>query len=360
MRIYSVHALGCGGIGIPSLVDRILSGVPLLIVLIAVALCAGCSMPLAVGKLTEVMVLASDDVWAEVESDIRGALEREIYSPRRETTFTVIHAEPGEPGEHSKWSKIVLIGSLEGDDLAGGLLPDEVRDEVAAEGGLIYTVSDVWARNQWVFILVTARAEEIPRYVKYSGDLLFSQVDRLLRGQVRERMFLSGHSAEREEELRKNYGFTLHLPDVYRLDESAESFQAVRFFNVNPQRSIFVYWEEAPRDSLDPETLLRKRMGVAGRFYPGDRLVEGRETWERVEFQGQRALKFMGQWENRAEIEGGTFTAYAFNCPESNRFFLLDAVLFAPNPRQAKYTYLIQMETIMESFDCARRESDLG
>jgi hypothetical protein len=275
MGIYSVYTLGCRRFGIQFLVDNVTILLPVLVTLLAVALFAGCSMPLAVGKLTEVMVLAEEEVWGEVESDIRLALEREIFSPRRQTTFRVIHAEPDEPGEYRKWSKIVLIGSLEGNDGIGHLIPEEIKEEVEAEGGLIYTVADLWAKNQWVFILVTARAEDIPRYVKHSGELLFSQVDRLLRGQVRERMFLSGQNMKREEELWEDNGFTLHLPAVYRMDESLDSAQALRFFNVNPQRSIFIYWEEAPRDSLDPGSMLEKRMEIGEQFYPGDSLVEG-------------------------------------------------------------------------------------
>jgi len=105
MRVYSVHTLGCEGSRTPCLV---------ILLLIATLLSAACSKPLAVGKLTEIVVLADEEVWEEIESDIRGALEREILSTRPETTFRVYHASLQNPGKFRKWSKLILVGSLEG------------------------------------------------------------------------------------------------------------------------------------------------------------------------------------------------------------------------------------------------------
>jgi len=312
-----------------------------------------CSKPLSVGKLTEIAVLADEEVWGEIEPDVRGALEREIFSARPETAFRIYYAPLENPGKFRKWSKLILVGSLEGGGPIVDLIPGDVKDEVIAKGGLLYSIPDLWARNQTAFVLITAKREEIPRYVRHSRELLFLQIDNLLRGEVKDRMFQSGLNEELARNLGRKHGFTLMLPIVYRQDQFTLVPQAVRFFNLNPQRSIVVYWEEGLRDNLKPDAVIAKRAELSEHFYPGDYLVEGKTRTEWGDFQGHRALKIWGVWENREELEGGMFVTWAFNCRESRRFYIIDSVLFSPNPRKAKYVYMIQMETIINSFQCS-------
>ncbi len=344
MRIYSVHTKWYEDILI------------LLIVICAAVLFllpAGCSLPLAVGKMSEVVVMADEDVWREIEPEVRGALEREVLSPRHETAFQVIFAPLEKPGEYRKWSKLILIGSLEGRGTIGDLVTEDIRDEINAKRGLLYAASDVWARNQRVFLLVTARERDILPYVRRSKDLLFSKLDDLLRAEVKEKMFLSGPNLALEDTLRDEYGFTMRFPSVYRRGEPLESPRAIRFFNVNPQRSFIIHWEKGEQDSLDPLFVLDLRAELSRHFYPGDYVVAGRTKSEWVDFRGDKALRLEGIWENREKLEGGVFITYAFNCEEAGRFYLLDSILFSPDPRKSKYVYLIQLDTILNSFECS-------
>jgi hypothetical protein len=330
-----------------------------ILLLIVTLLSAACSKPLAVGKLTEIVVLADDEVWEKIETDIRGALEREILSTRPETAFRIYHASLHNPGKFRKWSKLILVGSLEGGGPLTDLIPGDVRDEVMEKGGLLYSTPDLWARNQLAFFLVTAKREEIPRYVRHSRELIFSKVDDLLRGEIRERMFQSGPNEQLEESLWKELGFNFSLPVVYRQDKFTNAPRTVRFFNLNPQRSLVVYWEDGLRDSLERDAVITKRAELIERFYPGDYPVEGKTQTEWVDFKGHHALKLSGLWENRERLEGGVFVTHAFNCQESARFFILDTVLFSPDPKKSKYVYMVQMETIIDSFRCSDAPDEL-
>jgi hypothetical protein len=323
------------------------------ITLLAVGLLgAGCGRPLAVGTWNEVVVAADPAVWSEVGPDLRRALEREILSVRRETAFRVRAASLEDPDAYRTWAKVIVIASLEGNGPVLEPIPGDVRAAVLEKGALVTILPDVWAKNQWVLFLLTARQEDIPRTVMRSREVLFSRIDEHLRDQVRERMFLSGRDVELEERLRADHRFSLRLPVVYRVDETGLDRGALRFFNIDPQRSIIVSWEEAPRDTLDPGAVLERRRELAELYYPGDRVVEERTTVERVEFHGHRALRLSGVWENREEIEGGTFVTLAFDCPETGRFYLIDALLYSPDPKKSRYVYQIQIETILDSFRC--------
>jgi hypothetical protein len=299
-------------------------------------------------------------VWGDVEPDIRKALERAVLSPREETTFKVSYAPLDDPGPFRKWSKLVLVGSLDGDGSIADLLPSDVREKVGKSGGILYSATDLWAAGQAVFILATATRQEIPEYVRRSRGVLFAQLDALLRRQVQERMFHSGLNSELEKRLSDTYGFALSVPTVYRLDMFTGVERAVRLFNLNPQRSVIVAWEDGIEKEIDPDAVLRKRMALGGQFYPGDTLVEGKTQTEWIDFQGKRALKIVGLWENRENLEGGVFTTVAFNCPESHRFYMIDSILYEPDPKGSKYVYLIQLETITNSFRCSPAAGGTG
>ena len=344
MRIYSLHNLGYHR-SRTQLLAIALTSLGLLV--------PGCSKPLAIGKATEVAVLADGELLPQIEPDIRAAMEREILSVRRETAFHVSFAPLEDPGEFRKWSKVIVVGSLDGGGAIGDLLPEDVRGQVLEKRGLLYATEDLWARGQVVFVLAAASRGDLLGLVANSGETLFSRMSDLLREQVRARMFQSGRNDDLASSLRAEYGFAITLPRVYRRDLFSGIPRTVRFFNLNPQRSIFVYWEEAPRDSLVPGEVIETRKRLAERFYPGDRLLDGSLRVEKVDFHGHDALKVTGVWQNREELEGGTFTSYAFNCPESGRFYLIDGLLFSPDPKKSKYVYLIQIDTIVDSFQCA-------
>jgi hypothetical protein len=40
-------------------------------------------------------------------------------------------------------------------------------------------------------------------------------------------------------------------------------------------------------------------------------------------------------------------------CEQQNRTYLLDTWLYAPGPRRSKYEYMIQLQTILGTFECA-------
>jgi hypothetical protein len=70
-------------------------------------------------------------------------------------------------------------------------------------------------------------------------------------------------------------------------------------------------------------------------------------------FMGREALRVQAQWQNPPERSwpaGGPFITYAITCPNQDRTYLVDAWLYAPG--KEKYEYMIQLETILGTFEC--------
>ena len=65
------------------------------------------------------------------------------------------------------------------------------------------------------------------------------------------------------------------------------------------------------------------------------------------------AIQIQAQWRNPPERgwpAGGPFITRAVTCESQDRTYYVDAWLYAPG--KEKYEYMIQLETILDSFRC--------
>jgi hypothetical protein len=74
---------------------------------------------------------------------------------------------------------------------------------------------------------------------------------------------------------------------------------------------------------------------------------------ERFDHEGNETLQVQAQWRNPPERgwpAGGPLMTRAVTCDAQDRTYLIDAWLYAPG--KEKYEYMIQLETILDSFAC--------
>ena len=72
-----------------------------------------------------------------------------------------------------------------------------------------------------------------------------------------------------------------------------------------------------------------------------------------IEVDMRPGRQIQAVWENPPELDwpaGGPFITRAIWCPSDERTYLLDAWLYAPG--QDKYEYMLQLNTILDSFQC--------
>jgi hypothetical protein len=103
------------------------------------------------------------------------------------------------------------------------------------------------------------------------------------------------------------------------------------------------------------EEILAWRQSVANAHYtePQELVTEGM-TAEPSTFGARSGTLLLAQWRNppdRGWPAGGPVMVRTLTCDEQDRTYLLDAWLYAPG--REKYEYMIQLETILDSFVCA-------
>lgn len=324
--------------------------VPLLVV--AAAACADTSRP-AMGDVNSVIVVATDSLWAEVSDTVLTTLQPRIFAVRDEPTFQLTHTTFGS--EHwsdlQRFRQILVIGRAD-DPWVARVLSSA---DTAVDPPAIVETNRVWARNQRVTALVVPETSAASA-VAGTVDSLAAILDMRYRNWARSRMYISGHDTALADTLREQGGFTLDLPVVYRWRQAADN--VFFFLNDNPDASqlvrwLTVTWRTNPGDDITADAALAWRDSVGSQFYDWSQ----RSQRDRIQAQEIRApaaggLALRGAWTGTVDDfpQAGPFITYVVDCPAQDRRYLLDAWLYAP--AKDKYQYVIQLEGLLESFEC--------
>jgi len=334
-------------------------GKPALMLLGAVVLgtaVAGCEKPRAQGDANVVMVAADEDFWRSVEDEFRDQLEPTILSVREERPFRVSSIDPTL--DASAWGRVQRLTQI----VAIGTSDDRwVADALARVDGdpppppSVSRASDVWARGQVVWI-VHLTPESGPEEVGRLSATIRDELDERFRAYALRRMYISGRDSIQADSLQRELGFSVQLPNVYR---SYPNPPVYRFRNDNPSpaeliRELAVTWVEPIPDEMPTrDELMEWRLQLAAEYYNDPQDFDTTvAAYRPVEVNGLQGVEFQSAWVSLPDEwpAGGPFITRALVCPEQNRLYKMDAWLYAPG--RDKYEYMIQLQTILDSFRC--------
>ncbi len=309
---------------------------------------------LGYGDPNSIIAVMSPELWDEVREDVYEALETTIFTVAAEKAYTVTYQEPY--GDYwldlRRFRQMLVVGTLS-DPIVQEVM--EEADEPFTEPG-IYQVRLVWALEQTVTVVLlpeSGGADALRQRLPEVHALL----DRQYLAYARNRMYMSGVDSALADTLYTEAGFTLMLPQVYRWLQINDSMYVFRNDNPDPSeliRELFVTWVSPARTSLDSEELLAWRERLAQEYYSEPQALRLDNVFVETEpFFGREAVRVQGQWQNLPESTwpaGGPFITYGITCANQDRTYFVDAWLYAPG--REKYEYMIQLETILETFEC--------
>lgn len=319
----------------------------------ALALCACERSPQAVGTVNSIIVLAPDSVWAAIGDSVLAALEPRIFTVRDERTFEVTQVTPADPrwSELRRFRQVLAIGA----EQDAWVEPALSRRPTELAPGVVQA-RDVWARNQTVTALVlpqqAAADAALPQV-----PVLAQMIDSTFRAYATQRMYMSGPNTELQDSLRRTHGYAILLPNVYAplsREANVDLYQSSTQVGGDLVRSVLVTWQQGLLP-LEPEVVRAWRDSLAMTQYrpalPSSQ--EGRIQAQLMEVAGAPALELQGAWDGADPTwpMSGPFIARAIHCAAQDRTYLVDAWLYSPS--RAKYEYMIQLQTILNTFECA-------
>lgn len=311
----------------------------------------------AYGDANSIIFAVPDTVWASVDEDVYDALEPSYYTVRDERAFEVTHVSPQAPewAQLRNWREVVVVGQPEDPWIAPVLdrrnQPSSLPALVEGEG--------VWARGQRVTALVlpTSDPEAQAAAIREYLPELYERFDESFRRHVLTRMYASGANSELRDALLAEAGFALTPPNVYR--HFTEEGPAYAFVNDNSPgsgqliRAITVTWREGTGPITTDEALAWRDRVVGPTFDLNNVVEPGSVRVRPLPDTSPIELEVRGAWDGRGEDGfpiAGPFMTRVVVCAEQGRTYLLDGWLFAPS--RPKREYMMQLETILDTFEC--------
>ncbi len=313
---------------------------------------AACGLPTSVGNNTRIMVAVPGEVWNEIGPAISAALEPTSFTVRDERIFDVAHVDPrGEDWvDFRKLRQVLAIGEASDPWMVRAL--DRVEGAIPSAPAVLQA-ENVWARPQRVTIvllpsdapprLATAQLPEV-------GELYLRQLEAYARG----RMFVSGEHEGLADSLAAAAGFSMRVPFVYRVREPEAGLFVFRNDQPDPAdliRQITVVRRPAAEVPLTPEAAHSWRSEVVARTTSPPHVSGPIHSARRLRLRDGPAVEVQSTWSNppgQWPAAGPVITRLTV-CGEYA--YLVDGWVYAPG--RAKYEYMVQIETLLNSFRCA-------
>lgn len=321
-------------------------------VLVGSSACGDSFSSLAYGDYNAIVAVMDPALWEEVRDDVYDALEPTILTVREENTFNVTYQDPAREEWRNlrRFRQMVLVGSGEENWMKEAM----AKAATPIQGPGLYQVHDVWSRGQNVTLVVTD-PEGAAEALRSSLATINAALDAQYRDWARSRMFLTGPDSALADTLMSVARFQLVVPKVYRWSRQDSVFI---FRNDNPDpseliRQISVTWVTPVPPDMTGEGILDWRAQVAAAYSQPQDVDLSTSDAGPFEYRGRPAYRIQATWVNPPELAwpaAGPFITRAVICPEQSRMYLLDAWLYAPGKQ--KYEYMIQLETILDSFRC--------
>jgi hypothetical protein len=322
--------------------------------ILVAALLAGCGdTPGAWGEVNSLIVATSPEQWEAIGEMVESAVETRVLTVRPEKTFRVTYQDPAgmQWGMLQRFRQLLLVGPPDSPWMAEALAH---ADRESFNPPELFQVGDVWARGQNVTVLL------LPSAGAEGADELMTPLHELLDGQYRRwsrnRMYMSGRDTLLADTLWNEAGFTMLLPKVYQR-RTVDSVYIFRNDNPEPSeliRQIAVTWRSPIPEELGQEELLAWHTEITDRYYVYPQVVDLDLAETRRLQMGDLILEEVrAVWSNPPEDlfpAGGPLIVWSVPCPAQDRHYLLDAWLYAPG--RDKYQYLLQLETILNTFRC--------
>jgi hypothetical protein len=307
----------------------------------------------ALGDATELIVAMADSLWAETGDSLIAAVAPRTFSVRNERTFTITQVSPASELwlDTKQFKQVIAVG------VPGDFWMTEALDGTAQAGTPpdIVTVDNVWARGQSVVAVVLPAenpAQALQSLLPEIGELM----DGRFRQYARSRMFLSDTNVALRDSLAANAGFSITLPRIYRSAAPGENLRA--FHNRNEVggdlfRTIIVSWVDEVIEDADSARVLAWRDSILPAVYDEPQVTQR----ERVDVRplpdrAPGSVEVQGVWAGTDPTfpTGGPFVDRIVVCPDQERTYFLEAWMYGPS--REKYEYLIQFQTILDSFRC--------
>lgn len=325
-------------------------------VVFAIGYCSGClemDMPPA-GSYSEVMLVSEDGAEDAAARALASRLERPIdYYVEQESPFTVTHVRAAEIVDAPAVKNIVVCGVANPVSSVGryivSQLGDVGADKVAAGQASVFKRENTPSAGQFTLIVTAPSGEALAELIASHGDPIVETLESSCRLRLREHL-LKYEDKKIARKLLETYGFSVRVPNMYRLLDETSDPPGVELLREGPARLLGVFWIDWDRTPslADSLTLYRARADYVWKRYDGDVMDSTRVQFADSRLGDYPAVRMSGYWSNSRALAGGYFETYFVYNESSRLLWCIDALAFAPG--LPKHVQFRELRALAETF----------
>lgn len=340
--------------------------------------CEGDFRPRAVGVEGEITVVMDSTHW----NGAPGEALRENVTPWVETLpvseryFQIRHLELSSERTYERiqdLKNVIIAAPLSDSTNETTFLRRRLSDEAeqAIRDGQTASVSkpNLWRRSQRIYYVAAATPEALAETFRNQGSEIRDTFMDVTLQRMKREMYDEDRQSALEDTLMNRHNFAVNVQHDYQIaidtTTASEGFIWLRRILAETRREFFVYYaEDVSPDQITPEWIYATRDSLTQRHLRGN--VQGfvqidyrrpLET-QQQSFLDRYGYEARGLWYMVTETDGsngvrpvgggGPFVNYTFYDQETDRVYMLDGSVFAPD--HDKLELLRQMVVMARTF----------
>ncbi|UCF77763.1 MAG: DUF4837 family protein [Candidatus Eiseniibacteriota bacterium] len=318
----------------------------------------GCSprqLP-ALGPANQLTIVTNVRFEDESVGLLQATFAKDVVTVDEEKAYAFELLSPRELTKHRNSRNLLLLADLSREDSVTRkirrLLGKSEFDRLSEGAGGYVVLRNAEALGQTLVIVAGPDSKSLAKIVRTKGEQLFAEVDSMVIERTVDVLYLHGEQDALSRYLSSKYGWTVRIPKGFRVAED-EPGRLVKLVADEPARLLFVHWGPAEKTALDARDCLELRSRLVWAYYDEDVIERSMTHTRETVFQGRKAVRIQGVWQNEKHVIGGPFFTFCFH--EKGRFYMIDCVVFAPGMDKA--SFLKQLEALASTFRDERKSS---
>jgi hypothetical protein len=292
---------------------------------------------------------------------VEAAFTKPVTSVEEESRYSFEVHGLGALARQRDARNLVLVADLSKRDAVSGKVREVLGGKRFAEllGRAGWAVlPNVEALGQTMVVVAGRDTTAILGLLAADAGRLYARADSMVTQRTGDIVYMNGDERAMGVYLDSRYGWTVRIPKGFKMAEDRKNrvLKLVSTDTQQPARLFLAYWAPSKSVGPDPEYCLKLRARLAWLYYDEDRVDPASTTVSEVTFQGRKAVRIEGLWQNEKHLIGGPFFTLCF--VDKGRLYLLDGVVFAPG--MDKSPWLRQLEAVMLTFKDSRKAAGAG
>lgn len=316
----------------------------------------------ASGKAGEIILVIDSTQWqGELGEVLRETLEANLPGVSRpESLFTVRYIEPTLFNSVlNKARNLIFVATLDSKTKGGEIVRNYMTNNYIQEhpDKFIISQKNLYASGQNALYLFSATTDELIERIRNNKSTIRNFFNQKENENLKVALYKSKEEKAVADYMNKKYGFSIRVPNGYRIEEEDSAFFWIR--NVGQvDKNIFVTYRKYTDESIFKNKYLIGLRDSITHYrifedpanpdtYMRVDTLHMETEYTTVDFHGHYGKRIRGIWNTGISL-GGSFISYVFVDEETNRLYFLDG--FVASPGHKKREALRELDVILNTY----------